>query len=670
MVIFDKFQNYSPKNPIAPEPFRTPAKPRIAMNEKEQANAKGKTDASAPNGNGRQETDDSILDLSSEMVAEPPREEGEDETILDADTVDIVESASSGEGSPAGGDRIVSRFDQKTIFAPGGDLDALELSDEDIVEAADDAAVMRDAKTVVIPRVEQENFHDLVEEESIPRDRFIDSEDESDEAPLLASDPEAPPVERDPEDISEFDIPFLDRDNVTLVDPIDDSDGLDADADKTENDAIQPNQQKIEENEETLFGQDASTVIAPISEGPEDEEDAPDEDVLDLDAAMAIETAAPEPPPSAEARPDGQDDDASILDLDGHTLYAPGNAEAEEESVGPTDFEAPEEDPDGDDDESIIDLGAAAVVPEEPEASPAFGKTEEDDEVDLNARTILSEPSFIDFPSPETDVDDDDDVEDDILELEPIPEQDWSADAGEEASLADAPEDESSEELFQAEDPVPSFSVPSEDAADALAEDTFSADDELAAMDLLDGFGNGEGGDDDLTDAIGLIDVLGAAGVGADEAGSDFLSRLENGFQTDDAPAEETEDFPEPVPEEPEPDASPADENAVIAEPADDAPDIPFEEGWEDAEEEGPSQSFEASSVAPEPDADDSEPESGEIASISGPQLEAALERVIDRIFTERIEKILREVIEKTVSEEVAKLRGALLENIAVNEDL
>lgn len=65
-----------------------------------------------------------------------------------------------------------------------------------------------------------------------------------------------------------------------------------------------------------------------------------------------------------------------------------------------------------------------------------------------------------------------------------------------------------------------------------------------------------------------------------------------------------------------------------------------------------------------------SESESKAITGVSPEQLKAALERVIDRVFTQRIEAILREVIEKSLSEEIGKLRGALLDNFAVEDDL
>ena len=49
-------------------------------------------------------------------------------------------------------------------------------------------------------------------------------------------------------------------------------------------------------------------------------------------------------------------------------------------------------------------------------------------------------------------------------------------------------------------------------------------------------------------------------------------------------------------------------------------------------------------------------------ADISGAQLDAALERVIRKMFYDKIDRVLVEVIEKTVTKEIERLKNILLE--------
>lgn len=49
-------------------------------------------------------------------------------------------------------------------------------------------------------------------------------------------------------------------------------------------------------------------------------------------------------------------------------------------------------------------------------------------------------------------------------------------------------------------------------------------------------------------------------------------------------------------------------------------------------------------------------------ADISGAQLDAALERVIRKMFYDKIDRVLVEVIEKTVTKEIERLKSILLE--------
>lgn len=64
----------------------------------------------------------------------------------------------------------------------------------------------------------------------------------------------------------------------------------------------------------------------------------------------------------------------------------------------------------------------------------------------------------------------------------------------------------------------------------------------------------------------------------------------------------------------------------------------------------------------------DKEEELPEIKDISGEQVEAALERVIRKMFYEKIDHILADVIDKTVSKEIETLKGKMLKDAGGNE--
>ncbi len=601
------------------------------MKDKKQANSTDKTAPAEPTGNGRPGKGQT-LDLTSGMVVE-------------------------------------TRFDEKTIFAPGGDLEALDLSMEDVIEPVEETVAVRDARTVVIPPSEAD-ADDTLEVDA--GERFVDSREDASEAPLLTPDPEARPEEADAAEIPEFDLPFLNRDDVTLVDPIDgrkdeEDDPKDSNGAAIETPSASSDDAEFEGYQETVFDRDVSTVIAPISEEgdpgviPNVEED----EVLDLDDAMIV-PAETDGGPSGPDSEDGPEADTTILDLGGRTLYTPKNPDTEDETAYSADF---------DEEEPIIDLGAETVViPDRPKETPPTDADEQAD-VDLDANTILTDPSIAGAPPPEPD------PKEEILEPEPIPAE-WNSGKTEAADRLEEP----AEELFQAEDP--DEPLLKEDPADRRADEDFSSREGLTALDLFDSFSEAEQGPD-LTDPIGLIDVLGAD-TGDAEPGNDFLSRLEQGVSSEETPSE-AEAFPagkipvesardasEPKPETPSPDPQ-----TVEPEPAPNTSEDTSEDASEDTPEEaearyeavqegpGPeAESFEEIDSGAFEEAEDPEFESEGMASVSPEQLEAALERVIDRIFTERIEGILREVIEKTVSEEIQKLRGALLENIAVDDDL
>lgn len=55
--------------------------------------------------------------------------------------------------------------------------------------------------------------------------------------------------------------------------------------------------------------------------------------------------------------------------------------------------------------------------------------------------------------------------------------------------------------------------------------------------------------------------------------------------------------------------------------------------------------------------------ESQALASVPQEQVEAAIERVINKMFSEKIEPLIVEVIEKTVTKEIERLKGILIED-------
>ena len=56
------------------------------------------------------------------------------------------------------------------------------------------------------------------------------------------------------------------------------------------------------------------------------------------------------------------------------------------------------------------------------------------------------------------------------------------------------------------------------------------------------------------------------------------------------------------------------------------------------------------------------------IGDVSEEQIDAALERVIKKMFHEKIDRLLVEVIEKTVKKEIERLKSILLEDTTDNE--
>ena len=132
-------------------------------------NSTGRTASSGPKANGRSDKDH-IFDVPSGIRGgSDPKTKPSNEIIIDADTLDVLEPKSA---------KMVSSFDKITIFAPGGDLDALDLSMDDRVEPVQETGYIQDGKTGGVRDFEAKTRSES-ETDAGARfgGRFIDSED-------------------------------------------------------------------------------------------------------------------------------------------------------------------------------------------------------------------------------------------------------------------------------------------------------------------------------------------------------------------------------------------------------------------------------------------------------------------------------------------------------------
>ena len=131
---------------------------------------------------------------------------------------------------------------------------------------------------------------------------------------------------------------------------------------------------------------------------------------------------------------------------------------------------------------------------------------------------------------------------------------------------------------------------------------------------------------------------------------------------------QEIEEIGEPIHVAAEASADADDSPALEAEPIEEA--IDFHDELDEAV--GLDQALQddfADSLGMELDSDeDDSKDLSEAVDVSYEQVETALERVIKKMFYEKIDGILVEVIEKTVTSEIERLKNILLEDAAGNE--
>jgi hypothetical protein len=416
------------------------------------------------------------------------------------------------------------------------------------------------------------------------------------------------------------------------------------------NDILEQPDQASEETDEA-----AIPLVDVIStEAPADLNDVADDDIIDLeDVATTLEADM------ADTEPD-QEDEAVIDLMDVAALDAPAK-----DAVTPTAADEEEVTADIDEaDDDIIDLEDVATTLEadvadtEPESDvlpsgkvePAVEPDQEDEAViDLMDVAALDAPEE-DAVTPTTADEEEvtagiDETDDDIIDLEDVattleadmadtePESgELPADEAEPLTEADQ-EDEAVIDLMD----VAALDAPEEDALAPSA-----ADEEEVTADI----------DETDVDQAGVIDLTDIEASESDkEEFADLQSRAEamlteaSGSTVEPAPDPIDEETPEEAAETAGPDADfgVLDENDDLVEPepvAQPAASVP---------------PFSPETMPESPAAEPIRP--------TDQQVDAALERVIEKIYSEKIEQMMIQTIEKTVRREIEKIKTALLED-------
>jgi hypothetical protein len=331
--------------------------------------------------------------------------------------------------------------------------------------------------------------------------------------------------------------------------------------------------------------------------------------------------------PKAEDKPD---DEESIFQLDAKTIIADftfiKDSDTEETAVG-------------DDEDAILELGSDAILDEEddilePETLDPNSETVENSDLDVNAGTIaMSEADLL--PSK--------------TEIPRSVAQAGQKKAEETLFLADLEEEEDPDEIID----LPESAARIEPIFEAISE-PIEPDPEniLTALDILGDIS--EEGGDRTGDTIGLTDLLEVKPQQGASPEDDLLTLLgmeARGEKTGLRPKSKTPEVSETAPS---PDTNKAPVSAV-------SPPL-------SAEEENIFEDTEPTVLPSEP------PLPGDVGkthyfSVTPQQIEAALERVINRVFSERIEKTVKAVVEKAVEEEMKKFRETFIEDIAEGDD-
>ena len=357
----------------------------------------------------------------------------------------------------------------------------------------------------------------------------------------------------------------------------------------------------------------------PAEEAPEASHES--DEIIDLtDRSETPKVAAGEPPAEILASPADSQTDEEVIDLlDVATTLEAEITEAEGESPDAT--TKTEED-------EMIDLVDKAVAPQaefaEPDmdSSDATTDAEDDAVIDLVDEAVAPQAEFAepDMDSPDATTDAEDDAVIDLIDEAVAPQ----------AEFAEAEEDA----VIDLMDVAPAEEVETADTETDTPETISSApveapDDKASALD-----------DEDV--AAPIDEAVEGVGDPEDEF-SDLESRA---AMLADTPAEFDFQIPIEAAETAGPDANVGLFNSEDA-------DTPADETMV-AEETDASAMFVP--VTPSDAADATEP-----ISLTEQQLQAALARVIEKVYGEKIEQLLIQTIEKTITREIAKIKNALL---------
>lgn len=358
---------------------------------------------------------------------------------------------------------------------------------------------------------------------------------------------------------------------------------------------------------------------------PDDLADDPEDAIENLQDAQTVIVSESEwksalsPDDASDNTSAGSEDEDDILDLqDAETVIMQN-----EDLISPEHSQAPDEE------EDVFELGADAIVETEEDdiileagdiaednVSGAEARENEGISYDPDAETIIAAP-------------------DDLQELGL---QDIADTKGEESSLFDDTDEEGLPDL----DSVLESSEKDEKIQE-LFDNHFSSEEETDVT-------------DDHDETIGLLNILEAENLQDSSEDPDYFHLPLNESDADvSKKMAETARTKELISENVDSGIKKQDFISVPAEEKEIIEDISASQtasdgksGYAECEDGSPKHFF----------------------SVSPGQIEAALERVINKIFSERIEKVLREVIEKAVEEEMKKISEVFLEDVSEGEDL
>ncbi len=634
----------------------------------------------------------------------------------DATTLRDLKKTQNSSESGAGKKKDLS-FDSGTVFAPGGDLDAINLEDislEDIVSDDDipgdifrDSDNIADAETIVMTdgpfgkqnsesvpeKTDEPSFlsdmpdilssgddldfdfvsredEGILAEEDEDREEDIDKDARTVFAPvpgnfdrnLKTEQPENAAEESDNSGITMFHPDaetLIDTEDENITDNMilspDDPEILSPDADDipdqpdTEKETIRNIEKNIEDA--TVFNfTESSAAVSPESEIPDGHSVKNDRETMEEDSFRDASTIIVS---EAEFRDTDLADTDKEDFRDAQTLIA---AEADIIKEGKPEQSAPENEEDiifelGEDaiielDEDEIVLDADDIITDTKTPDPGT----EEDIYDPDAETVIAPAAAPAVPgSGERERAE----KDSVISLAEADER-----AGEDTILLPADETEELPDLdsitgdSDTDKTIPDFPRQSDEAESTASDDS------------------------DITDIQSILNELKAADLGntrekkdsAADRGDDTIGLLNAMEEEIGQQGPEEDDFftlPD-MDSETEPPAPPDNFSANIKkEKKESTPEIPSEAVADNAAGDVPPE-IKTGNAKKEAESEDSAEK--HYFSVSPGQIESAIERVINRIFTERIEAVVKEVIEKAVEEEMKKFREFFIEDVSGGE--